>query len=48
VCFAAFLSPPAQAACFPQVIAHYGKKVVDIKADRAATEVEAAIAKALA
>jgi hypothetical protein len=31
-----------------QVIAHYGKKVVDIKADRAAKDVEAAIAKALA
>jgi len=29
------------------VIAHYGSKVVEIKADRAAKEVEAAIASAL-
>ncbi len=32
----------------PQVISHYSAKVVDIKADRPAKEVEAAIAKSLA
>jgi hypothetical protein len=34
--------------CATQVIAHYSSKVVDIKADRAAKEVEAQIAQSLA
>ena len=47
-CFAAFPLAARSCGSLPQVIAHYGKKVVDIKADRAANEVESAIAKALA